>query len=150
MAYITTTDLNNRLGEMLYARLTDRDGGSQASAAVAQEIVDQAEAVANSYLAVRYATPVDVSAHAELAAILRARVLDLAENRAWQTSPFVNDVPGRIRALAGSAAAWFESVARGDVHLPSAAPVEGRTAEDDAPRYVAVDRTFTADELDGL
>lgn len=53
MAYVTTTQLSNRLGSTLYARLTDRVNGASADATVAQQIVDEAEAVADSYLATR-------------------------------------------------------------------------------------------------
>ncbi|GAG33214.1 unnamed protein product, partial [marine sediment metagenome] len=56
MAYITITQLSARLGSTLYARLTDRVNGTSADAAVAQQIVDEAEAVADNYLSVRYAT----------------------------------------------------------------------------------------------
>ena len=44
MAYITTTQLSDRLGSTLYARLTDRVNGTTANAGVGQQIVDEAEA----------------------------------------------------------------------------------------------------------
>ena len=80
MPYITTTQLSARLGSTIYARLTDRDNGTTADPDVAQQIVDEAEALADSHLAKRYATPVDLGAHPELADVLEARVLDLAEH----------------------------------------------------------------------
>ena len=150
MAYITTTQLSARLGSTLYARLTDRVNGSVADATAAQQIVDEAEAEADSYLSVRYATPVDLTTHPELSNVLEARVLDFAEHAAWRSSPFVNDVPERIQTLYAAALRWFESAAAGAVNLPSATPAAGPTAEDDSPRYTARDRTFTGDELDGL
>ncbi|HPC22448.1 MAG TPA: DUF1320 family protein, partial [Phycisphaerae bacterium] len=61
MAYITAADLSRRLGATLYARLTDRENGTTANAAVAETIVAEAESEANSYLAARYATPVSLS-----------------------------------------------------------------------------------------
>jgi phage gp36-like protein len=149
MAYITTTQLSERLGA-LYARLTDRVSGKTADSAVAQQIVDEAEAQANSHLARRYATPVDLSAHPELAQILEARVLDLAESIAWRASPFVSDVPDRVRLLSDEAMRWFRAVAAGDVDLPAVSPPASRTAADDAPRVSDSDRKFTAEELDGL
>ena len=66
---------------------------------VAQQIVDDAEAQADSYFARRYATPIDVTAHSELADIISARVADLAEYIAWRQSPFVGDISDRVRAL---------------------------------------------------
>jgi phage gp36-like protein len=150
MAYITTTQLSARLGSTLYARLTDRVNGTSADAAVAQQIVDEAEAVADSHLSVRYATPVDLSAQPELANVLEARVLDLAEHAAWRSSPFVNNIPARIAALHEAALEWLEAVAEGKIHLPAAAPPASGTAADDSPRYSSSERKFSADELDGL
>ena len=50
MAYITTTQLEDRLGSTLYARLTDRVNGTTPDSKVAGQIVDEAEASADSYL----------------------------------------------------------------------------------------------------
>lgn len=150
MAYITTTDLSARLGATLYARLTDRVHGTTADNDVAQQIVAAAEAEADSYLAKRYATPLDLVAQPELVGVLQARVLDLAEHAAWKSSPFVSDPPQRIRMLYATALAWFEAVARGAVTLPAAVPPASSTADDAGPRYSAQPRVFTAVELDGL
>ncbi len=150
MAYITTTQLSARLGSTLYARLTDRVGGTTADETVAAEIVAQAEALANAYLARRFATPVDLAAHPELADVLRARVLDVAEYLAWRDSPFVTDVPERVRMVHADAQEWFAAVAAGTLDLPASSPPASRTAVDDSPRYAAGPRKFTADELDGL
>lgn len=150
MAYIDTSDLSNRLGTTLYARLTDRVNGTTASSAVAQQIVDEAEAEANSYLGRRYATPVDLAAHPELADVLGQRTLDLAEYIAWRGTPFVSDVPNRVKGMYENARRWFEKVGAGKTHLPADTPPAARVAEGDAPRYSAQIRTFTADELDGL
>ena len=150
MAYITTSDLSDRLGATLYARLTDRVNGTSANSTVAQQIVDQAEAEANSYLAKRYATPVSLAAHPELADVLAQRVLDLAEYLAWRGSPFMNDLPGRVKSVRGEAQRWFEQVTNGGIDLPAASPPTSAVAADDSPRYRASERSFTADELDGL
>ncbi|MFH1745671.1 MAG: phage protein Gp36 family protein [Planctomycetota bacterium] len=150
MAYITTSDLSQRLGTTLYARLTDRVSGTTASSTVAQQIIDEAHGLANSYLCKRYATPIDLVSHPELNSLLQSRVLDIAEYLAWRGSPFVNDVPNRIQSLYDDARQWFESVAAGEIHLPADSPPSGRVAEDDSPRFNSRPREFTADELDGL
>lgn len=150
MAYITTAQLTARLGSAMYARLTDRVNGTTADSAVAQQIVDEAEAEANSYLALRYATPVDVSVRPELGDVLEARVLDLAEAAAWRGSPFVADPPGRVKQVHEAAIRWFQSIAAGELNLPAARPLEGPTAGDESPRYSAGRRRFTAGELEGL
>lgn len=133
MAYVTTTQLSDRLGVTLYARLTDRVNGASANATVAQEIAAQAEALANGFLARRYATPIDLSAHPELADVLRTRVLDIAEFLAWRSSPFVTDIPERVRLVHDEATGWLEAVARGGLDLPAAAPPAPRVAADEGP-----------------
>jgi phage gp36-like protein len=150
MAYISTSDLSARLGATVYARLTDRVAGTTANAAVAQQIVDEAEGEANAYLSRRYATPVDVAAHSELVDVLKARVLDLAEYLAWKGSPFVNDLPSRVRALCEETRGWLERLAAGALELPASGPLPPPVAASDAPRYAAPPRVFTAEELDGL
>jgi phage gp36-like protein len=150
MAYVSVAQLEARLGSSIYARLTDRVNGTTGNDTVAQQVLDEAEALANSYLAIRYATPVDLSAHPELADVLTARVLDLAEYLAWRSSPFVNDVPERVRMLWHEATRWLEALASGRIHLPSVRPPPSRTSEDDAPQVRSTPRTFTASELNGL
>lgn len=150
MAYITTTQLESRLGSTLYARLTDRVNGTTADGTVAQQIVDEAEALANAHLAKRYATPIDLTTHPELADVLEARALDLAEYLAWRDSPFVTDVPERVRLVHEEASQWFASIAAGEIDLPASSPPASRTGVDDSPRFTEPPRSFTHDELDGL
>lgn len=150
MAYVTTTDLSDRLGTAIYARLTDRVNGNTADSDVAQQIIDDAEAQADSYFARRYATPIDLTAHSELSGIVVARVLDLAEYIAWRQSPFIGDLPDRLRAQYDETLRWLKAVASGEIDLPAASPPASRTATDDGPRYTATERKFTDDELDGL
>lgn len=150
MAYINTTQLSARLGSAIYARLTDRVNGTAADAGVAQQIIDEAEAEADSYLAIRYATPIDVAQRPEVSNILEARALDLAEYGAWKGSPFVAGVPARVQSIYQAAIEWFTSIAAGTVSLPARSPAAGPTAEDDSPRYSSTERAFTRDELDGL
>jgi phage gp36-like protein len=150
MAYVSRTDLSERLGATLYARLTDRVSGAAADDAVADRIMAEAEAEADSYLALRYATPIDLTLHPELGEVLKQRVLDLAEYIAWRGSPFVADLPGRVQSLYAEARAWFSAVGTGRLSLPAVTPPAGRVAADDSPRYRASPRRFTAEELEGL
>jgi phage gp36-like protein len=150
MPYVTTTQLRDRLGTALYARLTDRVNGTTASDTVAQQIIEEAEAEANSYLARRYATPVDLAAHPEIADALEGAALDLAEHRAWRTSPFASAIPARVELAYEAARQWLSAVAAGAVDLPGSSPLPPRTSENDGPRFTAQPRRFTSQELDGL
>lgn len=150
MAYVTKEQLESRLGSPIYARLTDRVAGETADDAVGQAIVDEASALADGWLSVRYATPIDLLVHPELANVLATRVLDLAESIAWRSSPFVGDMPDRQRFVADTARRWFEQVAAGSVTLPAASPPTGRVAVNDEPYASSAERVFTREELDGL
>lgn len=150
MAYITTNQLKSRLGDTIYARLTDRIAGVTANATIAQEIVDQAEAIADSYLAVRFATPVNLVERPELATILAARVLDVAEGIAWRGSPFASDVPDRVRLVVDQAERWLRDVSAGAIALPAAAVPNAAVAVNDGPRFSASERVFSAEDLEGL
>lgn len=150
MPYVTLQQFKDRLGTSIYARLTDRVAGATPSDAVGQRILDEAEAHADSFLAARYATPIDLAALPELATILALRVLDLAEYAAWRGSPFVGDVPDRVRLVYENTLRWFERLSEGQSVLPAAAPPASTIVRDDAPRYEAAPRLFSAEELDGL
>lgn len=150
MAYITIAQLEARLGAPLYARLTDRAAGATADANVAQRIINEAEAIANSYLARRYVTPVSLGDRPELASILEARVLDLAEYGAWKESPFVGELPGRVRACYAAALRWFEHVAEGDIALPAESSPASRNAIGGEVYFQSSTRRFTTGELEGL
>lgn len=150
MAYTTTTQLGQRLGTTLYARLTDRINGTTADDTVGQAVLNDAEALADSYLSRRYATPIDLSEHADLANVLTARVLDLAEFIAWQGSPFISDPPQRVHMLRAGALAWFEDIAAGRLVLPASAAPESTGVTHHTPRHSSTRRAFRHDELDGL
>ncbi len=150
MAYITTTQFSSRLGSGLYARLTDRVNGTTADTAVAQQIIDEAEAGADAWLSKRYATPIDLTTHPELTDVLESRVLDLAEYLAWRDSPFATDIPERVRLVHEETTAWLTAVARGELSLPASSVPASRAGEGSAARGASSPRTFTHDELDGL
>lgn len=147
MAYITITDLQDRLGPSLYARLTDRVDGKTATDATATLIVAEAEAEANSFLASRFETPIDTATYPELADLLKMRTLDLAEYTAWKSSPFVTDLPHRVESLYRDAVNWFRSLDRRQVELPADVP---EITDHPGPQYSTSTRKFTSEELDGL
>ena len=147
MAYTTIASLQERVGTLLYARLTDRANGTTANATVAQRIVDEAETELNGALRQRYVVPVDTGGDAELAALLRARALDAAEVHAWKQSPFTNELPNRIQQLELRLREWLDAVAGGRIELPAMlAPVSQRFGAAQAAQRSAP-RRFTEDEL---
>ena len=68
MSYATNSDIESRLGNTLYVQLTDDVGSGSADEEKVSEARLAAEGEVNSYLGRRYAVPVDLTNHAELAA----------------------------------------------------------------------------------
>ncbi|NUQ48213.1 MAG: DUF1320 domain-containing protein, partial [Phycisphaerae bacterium] len=87
MPYITDDDIKARLGPAAYVQLTDDEGTGVENLERLAEARLGAIGEADSYLAGRYAVPVDLTAHPELAAVLRSFVLDLAAYRLHQRRP---------------------------------------------------------------
>lgn len=117
MSYITNADLEMRVGTQAYIQLTDDAGTGSADAAKADEARLGAEGEANSYLAARYAVPIDLAGEAQLAAVLRSFVLDIAAYRLHGRRP---PVPADIVRRREEAVAWLARVASGLVQLPAA------------------------------
>ena len=116
MTYITNSDLEAWLGTETYIELTDDVGSGSADPAKANEARLGAEGEANSYLATRFAVPVEVSSDAEAAAVLRTFVLDLAAYRLHSRRP---PVPADVVRRREEAVTWLGRVAAGIVQLPA-------------------------------
>lgn len=117
MAYVTNTDIEERLGTATYIQLTDDDNTGVADTDKVDEARLGAEGEVDSYLARRTAVPVDLVCCPELAAVLRSVVLDLVAYRLHGRRPPVADDIVRRR---GEAIGWLERVADGRIALPAA------------------------------
>jgi len=142
MSYITAADIEERLGSAAYVQLTDDAGTGSADPDKVEEARAGAEGEADSYFAVRYATPVDLSAHPELAAVLKSFVLDLAEYRLHARRP---PMPADVVRRRGEAIAWLGRVAAGAVQLPST--VTPATSPARAVAVTGTERMFTRETL---
>ncbi len=147
MAYVTNSDIEERLGTAAYVQLTDDDGTGSADTDKVDEARLGAEGEANGYLARRYAVPIDLVAHAEVADVLKSFVLDLVEYRLHSRRPPISD---DIAAKRNQAIAWLEKVARADVVLPSVAPLSENPATGITGEQSSATRVFTRDELENL
>ena len=87
MAYVTSEQIETRLGSVPFVQLTDDAGSGSPDLAVVDAARQAAEGEADSYLARRYAVPIDVNAHGELSALLTGVVLDLVEYRLHARRP---------------------------------------------------------------
>lgn len=116
MSYVTNADIESRLGTEAYIALTDDEGNGTADLARINEARMGAEGEANSYLATRYQTPVDVSSEPEVESVLRCFVLDLVTYRLHSRRP---PVPADMVRRREEAVTWLSRVASGVVQLPA-------------------------------
>ena len=126
MAYITDQDLIDRVGNQTAAELTT-DSGTTPDTNVLAEVRASAEGEVNGYLARRYAVPVDLGAHPDLAAVLKGVTLDIAVFRLHSRRP---PVPPDVRAARDDAVRWLTDVSTGKVVLPAAATPASTTSDD--------------------
>lgn len=147
MAYITNEDIELRIGPAAYAQLTDDTGTGSADTAKVDEARLGAEGEANSYLAARYAVPVDLTGEAQLAATLKSFVLDIAAYRLHTRRP---PVPDDIVRRREEAVTWLVRVASGLVQLPSALALAENGALGVVARAVGPSRTLTRETMDNL
>ena len=147
MAYVTNNDIEERLGTAAYIQLTDDTGSGSADIDKVDEARLGAEGEVNSYLGRRYAVPIDLAAHAEVADVLKSFVLDLVEYRLHSRRP---PVPGAVSSKRNQAIAWLDRVAGAEVVLPSVDPLEENPATGLAAETSSNERIFTRDELDNL
>lgn len=147
MAYASNADIEERLGSAVYVQLTDDAGTGAADEDKVTEARLAAEGEVDSYLGRRYAVPVDASAEATLAALLKSIVLDLAEYRLHGRRP---PVPEAVREKRQSAVNWLGQVAVGKLALPSVAELPANTSQGFYAASTSAERVMSRDELEDL
>lgn len=145
MAYITNNDIEERLGTLAYVQLTDDGGTGSADLDKVAEARSGAEGEADSYLATRYAVPVDLLAEPQIAAVLKSFVLDIAEYRLHNRRP---PVPADVARRRNEAIAWLQRVATGAVQLPATVMRAANAALGTIAETAGPARMFTRDNLE--
>ena len=138
MAYIVNQDIIDRVGGDAAAQLTT-DTGGLVDGAVLDEVRESAEGEVNSYLARRYAVPVDLSAHADLAATLKGFTLDVAVYRLMVRRP---PAPETHRTARDDAIKWFTQISEGKIVLPASVTPASTTADDPAQGFGSNDQNL--------
>lgn len=144
MGYITNIDIAERLGGAALVQLADDNGDGTADTGVVDEARLGAEGEVNSYLARRYAVPIDVGVHPELSDLLASVALDLAEERLRSRRPPVAE--DAVRRIAQTRI-WLQRVAEGEVELPAVSPVAASTLRGTVAASFGEDRLLSRDEL---
>lgn len=147
MAYITNADIEQWVGTTTLVELTDDTGTGSVDTARVDAARLGAEGEADSYLATRYAVPVDVSSEPDLEAVLKIFILDLAAYRLHSRRP---PTPGDIVRRREEAVAWFLRVATGDVQLPTALAAAENPALGTIGQAVGLKRSMTRDSLEDI
>ena len=144
MGYISNSDIETRVGSAAYVQLTDDSGSGAANEAVVNEARAGAEGEVDSYLARRFAVPIDLAGHPELTGVLTSMALDLAEYRLRLRRP---PVPAEATARRDSAVKWLEAVAAGEIALPAATEPAASPLGGFHGRVAGAERTLTREEL---
>ncbi len=144
MSYVSNTEIQQRVGAAAYVQLTDDDGDGVADVAVVDEARLGAEGEVNSYLARRFAVPIDLTVHAELADLLKSITLDLIEQRLRQRRP---PLPEGTTSRYRDAIQWLTGVASGSIELPSAAPVATQVLRGPIAQTTGDERLLSREEL---
>jgi phage gp36-like protein len=144
VAYITNSDIEKRLGHAAYVQFTDDFGSGSADDAVVDEARAGAEGEVDSYLARRYAVPIDLATNPELGPLLVSTTLDLAEYRLRLRRP---PVAAESRAAHDAAVAWLQMVARGEIDLPVRAALPASPSQEYLGRSCGSNRILTDEEL---
>lgn len=126
MAYITNNDIVLAVGTERAVQLTDGTG-STPTAAVLDEVRNTAEGEANGYLGRRYAVPVDLGAHADLAGVLKGMVVRLAVYWLYGRKP---PPPEQPETDYNYALKWLEKVAKGEIVLGAATTPAASTSDE--------------------
>jgi len=126
MSYIVNQDIIDRVGSKSAAQLTGDANGDTPVQGVLDEVRLSSEGEVNGYLATRYAVPVDLTAHADVAATLKAFTLDIAVYRLHLRRPPVAE---DVRNARNDAVKWLEGVAKGAVDLPAATTPASSTSD---------------------
>ncbi len=147
MSYITNSDIETRLGTTRYVQLTDDAGTGSANTAVADEVRLGAVGEVDSYLAPRYAVPIDLVTHVETAGPIKSAALDLAEYRLHARR---REVPVGVIGKRDTTLAWLRNIAAGEASLPSVAELPANAAAGPRATTTGAARVLSREELEGF
>ena len=129
MAYVTNAQLIEAMGgDGIVAKYTD-DTGSTPTADTITEMIARADGMMDSYIAMRYATPVDTSTYPKTAAVLRACSIALA---AFNIQAIRDMVAPDIKARRETWLEWLKGLAKGEIEIPAGTELPGPTSVTDS------------------
>ncbi len=142
--YLTTTELLTRFPDDNDASFfTDDEGSGTPITTKLDDIIETAEGLINSRLAMRYATPVDVSIDTELGNTLERMTLDLAEG--LMISGRSERISDAKQAQMDRVLDWADRIAKGELVLPGGVTPAGPSSRAPRASWTGSTRTLSSD-----
>lgn len=142
-AYCSVAQLTARFASNIEAAYaTDNEAAGVISSTVAAECIGTAEGEINSYLSVRYRTPLSATelADTSVAELMLGVTLDIAEFHVLNRAP---DVPEQKEKQYERRIEWLKMVAAGKVTIPGAVEVASVTVNSPELYWSGSDRDLT-------
>ena len=139
--YCTTAELTTRFASDLEASYaTDNESVGTASSTVLDECIDTAEGEINSYLAMRYATPVDTTLSTAIDNLMLGITLDIAEWHVLNRSPSVSE---QKTAQYERRIEWLKMIAKGEANMPGAVTLPSTLSNGTTASWTGSNRTLS-------
>lgn len=146
-SYLTQLELQTRFhNDAELEFLTDKDEGTGVDTDVLDDVIETAEGEIDSGLAMRYATPVDVSLDTTLAALLKRMTLDLAEVYLHRRGEGASEIKTEQR---DRVIEWVEQIATGKRRLVGAVTVASTASDNPRAAWTDTSRTLNDTGLAG-
>ena len=141
--YLSTTELLTRFPDEGDASFfTDDEQAGVPLGTKLDDIIETAEGLINSRLAMRYATPVDVSIDTELGNTLERMTLDLAEG--LMISGRSERISDAKQVQMDRVLDWADRIAKGELMLPGGVTPAGPTSRDPRASWDGSTRTLSS------
>jgi phage gp36-like protein len=138
--YLSVREFVEWTGYEEAVRLTDELGIGRVDKPRLVAAIEDAQAVADGWLAARYAVPIA----APVPRLVKSAVLDLARRRLYRLEP-----PDGVKTAAAEALATLKAIGSGVMKLPQAEEPAAAPTAADPVRFSGAARTYTDGSLDG-
>lgn len=144
MAYSDLAALQQRMPAQTLINLTDDAGAGAVDEDVVDRVIADADAEIDSYIAGRYAVPVD-----PVPAMLRLLSLNISVEILYGRRPDL-DLPEAVKTAAKNARALLARIAAKDAHLPGVAEADKSGSAAAGGVFSGNGRLFTRESLKGM
>lgn len=147
MGYCTRDELIDRVGGAVRAAKLTTETGDAPDDEQIDTLVAAVSRRIDSYLAKRYAVPIDTVTHADVGQLLKGAALDLG---AWELHKLRPPVPEDVTGARDRTVAWLQELRAGKADLPAATALDSPTAGGIGAEVHGPERVFGRGKLSGL